>query len=69
MGHGTGGFLQNEVLVCGSTVANEGYRNICWILGQNKNITMEHGREGGPSSIIFNDKVSILIPDFTYVIC
>ena len=56
---GTGGFLQNEILVCGAV--DGGFRNLCWILGQDKNITMEHGRRA-TSGIIYTDKVSILIP-------
>ena len=54
---GTGGFVQNKVLVCGG-YESENLFNKCWILNAEQTIiTMEYARYG-TSSIIINDKVS-----------
>ena len=41
----TGGFVQNEVLICGGSDINHSeIYDECWILGQRKTIKMTHGR-------------------------
>ena len=51
----TGGFLQSEIVICGGEKTMK--FNICWVLGQNKNISMEDARQK-PASIVINNKVS-----------
>ena len=60
----TGGFVQNEVLICGGYHSSSlKYDPNCWILGQSETIEMAHGRAYS-YGIVLNDKVSNLI---TYV--
>ena len=62
MGFGTGSFIQKEVMICGGfrdyyDGSGSTYFNKCWILGQDKNITMKYERADA-SSIVINDRVS-----------
>ena len=59
---GTGGFVQNEVLVCGGYISDEYFDN-CWILNKEESfnnmfIPMNYPRYG-TASIVINDKVSL----------
>ena len=56
----TGGFVQNEVLICGGSqeFGNENYDGrSCWILGQRKTIKMTHGRAFS-AGLVWNNVVS-----------
>ena len=54
----TGGFIQNEVLVCGGAFEDV---ELCWILGrQRKPIKMAHGRAYS-AGIVIDDEVSNFI--------
>ena len=57
MDGGTGGFLQNEVLICGGFSDNHPL-NKCWMLNQNRTISMKYERRWA-SSIVINNKVSM----------
>ena len=59
---GTGGLVQNEVMICGGyrnyyNGSGQAYFNKCWMFGQDKNISMEYERQHA-SSIVLNDRVS-----------
>ena len=54
----TGGFIQNEVLICGGIFEDT---ELCWILGkQRKPIKMAHGRVYS-AGIVIDDEVSNFI--------
>ena len=57
----TGGFVQNEVLICGGDYNSDPDSN-CWILGQSKTIKMAYGRAYS-YSIVLNDEVSNLLKE------
>ena len=59
----TGGFVQNEVLICGGHHRSNYYDPTCWILGQSKTIEMAHGRAYSYGIVLY-DKVSNL---FMYI--
>ena len=54
-----GGFVQNEVLICGGKHISY-YLDDCWILGQTQKIKLIDHR-GYSASIVLNDKVSNFI--------
>ena len=54
----TGGFIQNEVLICGGAFEDS---ELCWILGkERKPIKMAHGRAYS-AGIVIDDEVSNFI--------
>ena len=60
MAAGTGGFVQNEIMICGGNYVFWETLDNCWLLGQNKTILLDYERLDS-ASIVINNKVSNLI--------
>ena len=54
--YGTGGFVNNNPVICGGFDGSK-QLNICFVLGQNDILTLEYARSVA-ASIVFNNKVS-----------
>ena len=72
MDDGTGGFVQNDVMICGGYDGNDHppdypILNKCWILGQNKSISMEYERDR-PSGTVINDRVSHTMSELALIL-